>query len=59
MVLRLIRNLRAKMNARSFNRPKAISGLATTNLPIYLTPETIRFNRPKAISGLATCSCSP
>ena len=42
-----------------FNRPKAISGLATT-FPADRIPSTVTgFNRPKAISGLATDFMGP
>ena len=37
-----------------FNRPKAISGLATSNVLGCNLHLLFRFNRPKAISGLAT-----
>ena len=39
---------------RSFNRPKAISGLATGNGLAAGVAVGAGFNRPKAISGLAT-----
>ena len=39
----------------SFNRPKAISCLATQYLAVIPAGETASFNRPKAISCLATC----
>ena len=37
-----------------FNRPKAISGLATSWSTAMGGDRAVRFNRPKAISGLAT-----
>ena len=37
-----------------FNRPKAISGLATSHEYTHRVPTVWGFNRPKAISGLAT-----
>ena len=42
-----------------FNRPKAISCLATTANVLSFLAGLIGFNRPKAISCLATTCCSP
>ena len=45
-------------NRERFNRPKAISGLATFKAPQWIVAIGISFNRPKAISGLATVGMS-